>query len=538
MPSKMVINALDPEESRIAILEDGRLEDYYIDLASRDSYLGNIYKGRVVNIEPSIGAAFVDFGEDRNGFLHNSDLMTAYADLSRNGRSRTIVDWYQEESSHEDRRTRRAFEREARQSGNNDNGNGQVRTVPIQESLRRGQEVLVQITKDGIGHKGPTLSTYISIPGRYLVLMPRGGKCGVSRKISDDKERARLKRILDEIEPPEGFGFIIRTAGMGRTKQELEKDLKYLLRLWEVVVGRMNAIRGTGPIYQESDLVIKTIRDLFRPEMDEIVVDDPEVFRKCTEFLKAVMPRFENRVRLYDERTPIFHDFGIESEIEKITLNKIPLGNGGSIVIDQTEALVAIDVNSGRFKDEEDLEETAYKTNLEAIPEIVRQLRIRDLGGVIIIDFIDMLQERHRRDIEKTFRHAVRKDRARIRIAKMSPFGIIEMTRQRVRPGLFRRLYAPCTQCDARGHVRVVDGQGLSVLREIRYRLEARRSRGIRIVANPDVVSYLLNSKRRELIELEERSRARIEILAGQDFPVEEVEYSELPRPRRAALAR
>ncbi|MEQ8765500.1 MAG: Rne/Rng family ribonuclease [Planctomycetota bacterium] len=529
MPSKIIINASDPEERRIAILEDGRLEDYYIDLASKDSYLGNIYKGRVVNIEPSIGAAFVDFGEDRNGFLHNSDLMTAYGDLAKsNARGRDIVAWYQEESSHEDRRTRHAADREARRVS----GNGFVKPPPIQDSLRRGQEVLVQITKDGIGHKGPTLSTYISIPGRYLVLMPRGGKCGVSRKISDDKERNRLKRILDEIEPPEGFGFIIRTAGMGRTKKEIEKDLLYLLRLWDVVVDRMNSIRGPGPIYQESDLVIKTIRDLFRPDMDEIVVDDEGVFRKCTDFLRAVMPRYESRVRLFEGRVPIFHDFGIEREIEKITLNKIPLGNGGSIVIDQTEALVAIDVNSGRFKDEEDLEETAYKTNLEAVPEIVRQLRIRDLGGVIIIDFIDMLEEKHRRDVERTFRAAVRKDRARIRIAKMSPFGIIEMTRQRVRPGIFRRLYAPCSYCGGRGHVRAIEGQGLVVLREIRYRLDSRRGRGLRVVANPDVVAYLLNEKRRELIELEESSRTKIEILAGLDFPVEEVEYAELPRSR------
>ncbi len=349
---------------------------------------------------------------------------------------------------------------------------------PIQEIFRRGDEVLVQVIKESIGTKGPTLSTYISIPGRYLVLMPGLNRVGVSRKIVDEGQRRKLREIMHELNPPKGLGFIVRTAGLERTKRELARDLAYLLRLWKVILRRIKKAKAPAPIYQESDMIIRTIRDIFTSEIDTIWIDEPSAFERAQDFLQVVMPRFVNRLKLYDEKVPLFHKYGIEDEIAKIQRRHVPLPEGGSIVIDQTEALVAIDVNSGNFRVEDDAEQTAYEMNLRAAKEIARQLRLRDLGGVIVNDFIDMREERHRRGVERAVREAIKRDRARTKVLRMSAFGLIEMTRQRIRPSLKRSVYEDCHHCTGAGVVKTAESMAIDVMRLLAlatHREEIRR---------------------------------------------------------------
>ena len=373
--------------------------------------------------------------------------------------------------------------------------------------------MLVQVIKESIGTKGPTLSTYISIPGRYLVLMPGLNRVGVSRKIVDEGQRRKLREIMHELNPPKGLGFIVRTAGLERTKRELARDLAYLLRLWKVILRRIKKAKAPTPIYQESDMIIRTIRDIFNSEIDTIWIDEPSAFERAQEFLQVVMPRFVNRLKLYDEKVPLFHKYGIEDEIAKIQRRHVPLPEGGSIVIDQTEALVAIDVNSGNFRVEDDAERTAYEMNLRAAKEIARQLRLRDLGGVIVNDFIDMREERHRRGVERALREAIKRDRARTKVLRMSAFGLIEMTRQRIRPSLKRSIYEDCPHCTRRrrrqdgrehGHRRhAAAGPGHAT---------ATRSAGSRSPSIPSVAAYLSNRKRKEIARLESECNMTIQI--------------------------
>ena len=434
MKKEILINVSQPEECRIAIIEDGLLEELYIERASQDNLVGNIYKGRVVNLEPSIQAAFVDFGVGKNGFLHISDVEPQY--FRQGG-------YDPEQANNGDGGPRGG-------GGNNQDQQGGRRPrrfrggrprfkPPIQEIFRRGDEVLVQVIKEGIGAKGPTLSTYISIPGRYLVLMPALGRLGVSRKIEDDTARRRLRETLLELNPPKGLGFIVRTAGSERNKKELSRDMAYLLRLWKVIVRRLKRNSAPVDIYEESDMIIRTIRDIFTSDVDAIYVDQEAAYARAKEFLQLVMPRHVNRLHYYEGKEPLFYRYKLETEIGRIHKREVPLREGGSIVIDQTEALVAIDVNSGSFRADDSAEETAYQLNLAAANEIARQLRLRDLGGVIVNDFIDMRKEKHRRGLERALRDALKRDRARTKILRTSPFGLIEMTRQRIRPS-FKRI--------------------------------------------------------------------------------------------------
>ncbi|HEY8503952.1 MAG TPA: Rne/Rng family ribonuclease, partial [Gemmataceae bacterium] len=332
----------------------------------------------------------------------------------------------------------------------------------IQDIFKRGQEVIVQVIKEPLGTKGPTLSTYISIPGRYLVLMPGLNRIGVSRKIEDAEARGRLREILGELKPPKGLGFIIRTAGQDRNKKELQNDLAYLLRLWQVVVRRIRRAPAPVEAYRESDMVTRTIRDIFTGDIDTVWIDEADAHARAAEFTQAVMPRYANRLRYYDSTEPLFHKYGIEQELAKINQKTVPLPKGGSIVIEQTEALVAIDVNSGSYRAESgSAEDTAYEMNLLAAKEIARQLRLRDLGGVIVNDFIDMREEKHRRGVEKAMREAVRRDRARTKILKISPFGIIEMTRQRIRTSLHRSTHAECPHCSGSGRVKTAESMSI-----------------------------------------------------------------------------
>ncbi|MBL8793654.1 MAG: Rne/Rng family ribonuclease [Planctomycetia bacterium] len=395
----------------------------------------------------------------------------------------------------------------------------------IQDIFKRGQEVLVQVIKEGIGTKGPTLSTYISIAGRYLVLMPGLNRVGVSRKIADDDARRRLREIFHELQPPKGLGFIIRTAGMDRTKKELQRDLAYLARLWQVVVRRIRKIKSPAEIYRESDMITRTIRDTFASDIDTIYVDEPGAFEQAQEFMQVVMPRYANRIKHFEDSEPLFHKYGIENEISRIQLRHVPLPSGGSIVIDQTEALVAIDVNSGNFRADNNAEETAYQMNLAAAKEIARQLRLRDLGGVIVNDFIDMREDKHRRGVERALREAVRRDRARTKILKISQFGIIEMTRQRIRPSLKRSIFQECPHCRSTGHVKTTESMSIDVMRLVQLAAHRPTVARVEIKVAEEVALYLLNKKRRELARLEETGEIQVNVTGKLGAAPEALEF-------------
>ncbi len=518
MKKEMLINVAQPEECRIAVLEEGQLEELYIERASANNYVGNIYRGRIVNLEPSIQAAFVDFGVGRNGFLHISDVEPQY--FRQGGYDPAEIQRESDELAE-------AAAARAKEHGRNKRvfkgGRPRVKP-PIQEIFRRGDEVLVQVIKEGIGSKGPTLSTYVSIPGRYVVLMPSLGRVGVSRKIEDEEDRRRLRQVMREIQPPPGLGFIVRTAGQQLPRQEISRDMGYLLRLWKAIVRRLKKGGDPGVIYEESDMIIRTIRDIFSTDIDSICIDDKESFERAKEFLDLVMPRYADRLKFYDGREPLFHKYKLETEIARIQARTVPLPEGGSIVIDSTEALVAIDVNSGTFRSEGDAEETAYRLNMHAAKEIARQLRLRDLGGVIVNDFVDMRKEGHRRRVERALRDAMRRDRARTKILRTSPFGLIEMTRQRIRPSLKRSVYTDCPCCSGRGVVKTAESMSIEVVRMLALASQDERVKRITVRVNDEVASYLNNRKRRELMRFEEEGNITIQILGSEALYPEHLE--------------
>lgn len=515
MKKEMMINALQPEESRIAILEDGVLEELYVERVSQENFAGNIYKGRVVNLEPSIQAAFVDFGVGRNGFLHVSDVEYQYYKhlVGPNYKPDHPEDDDENGGGGSSKPRRRVNERSVRNK------------PPIQEIFKRGSEVLVQVIKEGIGTKGPTLSTYISIPGRYLVLMPGLQRVGVSRKIIDDDIRRTLRASLEELSPPPGVGFIIRTAGIDRSKKDLLRDMNYLLRLWRTIVRRIKKTKGPVTIYEESDMVIRTIRDIYNSEIDQVVIDEPEAFERARDFLKIVMPRQVNRLKLYEGREPLFNKNKIDEEIARIQQRVVPLKGGGSIVIDQTEALVAIDVNSGNFRADNNAEETAYQMNIRAAAEICRQIRLRDLGGVIVCDFIDMREERHRRGVERALREAIKRDRARTKVLRISPFGLIEMTRQRIRPSLRRSTYEDCPCCHGTGLVKTAESMAIEAIRLLLGRAYQDNLGRINLEVHERVANYLNNKKRKEISRIEETGNISIGIISRTDVQPEHMNF-------------
>jgi ribonuclease E len=464
---------------------DGVLEEFDIETTHKEQVKSNIYKGVVVKVEVGLQAAFVDYGGRRAGFLPLGEVhQTCYADpeLAKRG--------------------------------------GRVR---IHDVLKRNQELLVQVVKDEIGTKGAALSTYISLPGRYLVLMPGVDATRVSRKIEDEAERRKLKEIVAQLEPPPGMGVIIRTAGLERTKQELQRDLAYLLKLWETILSQAKELPAPSVVYQERDLIIRSIRDYFTPDISEILVDDREVFKRAREFLQAIMPRYVGRIKLYRERRPIFSRYQLEEQIEAIFEDKISLKSGGSIVIERTEAMVSIDVNSGRSTQERGMEETAFKTNMEAAEEIARQLRLRDLGGLVVIDFIDMRDRKHIQEVERCLKNALKRDKARTEMARISKFGLLEVSRQRLKPALQDETTLPCQHCKGQGLIRSPESLGLTVLRKI----QAAAVKGNLLTAKAKVPieagNYLLNEKRDRLLKLEQDYDIRIHIegdaiLTGSQF--------------------
>jgi ribonuclease E len=487
MAREMLINVAESEECRVAVIEAGSLEELYVERASIGSRVGNVYKGKVVNIESGIQAAFIDFGIGRNGFLHVSDLHPRHfpsAGLADNiGRRQSLK-----------------------------------QRPPIQDCLRKGQELVVQVIKEGVKTKGPTLSTYLALPGKYLVMMPWMQKHGVSHKIEDEGERKRLRQILAQSKPPRGMGFIIRTAGKGCSKRDIQNDLKYLKRLWTAIEKRIKTERVPAELYQESDLVIRAIRDVFNSKISKIICDSEKVVKKIRDFLAIATPRLKRRATYYDGKVPLFHRYKIEPEIAKVQSRTVELKGGGSIVIEQTEAMVSIDVNSGRHRKPKSAEQTAYETNMEAAVEIARQLRLRDLGGLIICDFIDMRSEKHRKDVEKVFRNAAKTDRARSRILKMSRFGVVEMTRQRIRPSLQSSTYLACPNCAGSGFVKSQESIAIEIIRLLNLSASKEQIKRIELLVSPEVADYLLNDKRALIAQIEQLSEKKVTIHAAPDY--------------------
>ncbi len=490
----MLVNSASGEECRIAILQDGHLEELYSERVASATNVGNIYKGRVTNVEAAIQAAFVEYGQARTGFLHISDLHPRYFPGSK--------------------RTERVGRKIPR------------RDRPlIQDALKRGDEVLVQVLKEGIGTKGPTLTSYLSIPGRLVVMMPEMDRVGVSRKVEDPEKRREMREILDSVKLPEGFGFILRTAGFEKGKTELARDVAYLTRLWKVMDKRIKTVATPCELYGESDLLIRTIRDVLRPSIGAIVVDCESAHERASAFLRVVAPRSAPKIIRYRGPAPIFHAFDVERQIELIHSREVPLPSGGKLVIEQTEALVAIDVNSGRSRSARDSETNAYRTNCEAADEICRQLRLRDLGGLVINDLIDMHMARHRRDIEERFRQCLKRDRAKAMVLPISEFGILEMTRQRMRPSLRKSHYMPCPQCDGHGEVKTPESVGADAMREVGFLLQFEWVKRVELVCSSRVASVMLSSRRRELVALEDGLQKKIEVRVSDAIAVDRVDY-------------
>ena len=492
----MMINVSVGTECRIAILHDNRLEEFFIERDSTQSHVGNIYKGRITNVEPSIQAAFVDFGLEKNGFLHISDVQPQYFP-NHTGEPEDVG---------------RKIPRHQR--------------PPIQRCFRRGQEIIVQITKEGVGTKGPTLTSYLSIPGRFLVMMPGMSRHGVSRKIEDEAHRREMRDLMSELDLPTGMGFILRTAGLGRNKRELQRDLNYLVRLWKTVVERIKRMPAPAELYRESDLVTRTIRDIYTADFDRIVIDDETVAKKVGEFLQIAVPNSQTVVEHYADREPLFHRFGIEAELERINMRYVPLRSGGSLVIDSTEAMVAIDVNSGRFRTPADAEETALQINIEAAEEIARQLRLRDLGGLIVCDFIDMRHDRNKRRVENALRDALKKHKERARILRMSAFGLIEMTRQRQGPSLHRNLYTDCPECRGTGHVKLAESVTLDAMRMIQFAAHNEQVQKIVLSLSSEVAFRLLNQKREFICQVESETNKNIVIHGNEAFTSDQMDIA------------
>ncbi len=470
MSSKILINAVDPAECRIAKVKDSKLEEFHIESAAREITHSNIYKGIIVRVEPSLQAVFVDYGVDRHGFLQKHEIHS---------------DYFQD----------------------SDSGNRSITGI-----VKQGQELLVQITKDPFMKKGAMLTTYISLPGRFIVLMPGSEGLGVSRKIEDEEERKRLKEIISTIKIPEGFGIIVRTAGIGCTKAQISGDLAYLLRLWKNIKGNVMKVKSPALLYKERNLVVRSIRDYFTPDVSEILIDDPAVHREAKDFIKIISPKHSMIVKLYKEDKPIFTKFQLESQIDSIFESRVKLKSGGSIVIEQTEALVSIDVNSGKATQAKSVEQTALVSNLEAAEEIARQLRLRDLGGLIVIDFIDMRDPKHNLEVEKNLKIFVKDDKARIKFGKISRFGIMEMSRQRIRPSIEFGSFEPCKHCHGKGVTPSPETQGLSFLRKLNLEILKDEVAGVKGIVPANVADYLLNKKRKEILDLEMRRNLSIRI--------------------------
>ncbi|MDH5784929.1 MAG: ribonuclease E [Chromatiales bacterium] len=470
---RMLFNATQPEELRLALVDGQRLYDLDIESSTHEQKKSNIYKGRITRVEPSLEAAFVDYGAERHGFLPLKEISRSY------------------------------FNPNVEISGR----------INIKEAVKEGTEVIVQVDKEERGNKGAALTTFISLAGRYLVLMPNNPRAGgVSRRIEGD-DRAELRDAMSQLDIPQDMGVIVRTAGVGKSAEELQWDLDYLLQVWSAIEGAAAERRAPFLIYQESNVVIRSIRDYLRTDINEIIIDDETVYNQAKEFMSTVMPQNLNKLKLYQDRVPLFTRYQIESQIESAFMREVRLPSGGSIVIDHTEALLSIDINSARATKGSDIEETALNTNLEAADEIARQLRLRDLGGLIVIDFIDMGPARNQRAVENRLRDALKMDRARVQVGRISRFGLLEMSRQRLRPSLGESSQIVCPRCSGQGTIRGVESLALSVLRIIEEDAMKEKTGQIRAQLPVEVATFLLNEKRGVIADIETRQGVSIVLI-------------------------
>lgn len=473
---RMLFNATQPEELRVALVDGQRLYDLDIESSTRKQKKSNIYKGRITRIEPSLEAAFVDYGAERHGFLPLKEISRSYFDPSVEGSGR----------------------------------------VSIQQALREGQEVVVQVDKEERGNKGAALTTFISLAGRYLVLMPNNPRAGgVSRRIEGD-DRSEIRDAMSQLDIPQDMGVIVRTAGVGKSAEELQWDLDYLVQVWQAIEQAAAERKAPFLIYQESSVVIRAIRDYLRSDINEILIDDAEVFNQAKEFMGKVMPQNLNKLKLYQDRVPLFTRYQIESQIESAFQREVSLPSGGSIVIDHTEALISIDINSARATKGGDIEETALNTNLEAADEIARQLRLRDLGGLVVIDFIDMGPARNQREVENRLRDALKVDRARVQVGRISRFGLLEMSRQRLRPSLGESSQIVCPRCNGQGTIRGIESLSLSILRIIEEEAMKEKTAQIKAQLPVEVATFLLNEKRAVINEIEARQKVTVLLIPNQ----------------------
>ena len=492
----MLINATHSEELRVALVDGQRMYDLDIESGAREQKKANIYRGRITRVEPSLEAAFVDYGSERHGFLPLKEISREYfKDPSQSGRS------------------------------------------SIRELVKEGQEIVVQVDKEERGNKGAALTTFISLAGRYLVLMPNNPRAGgISRRI-EGEERSQLRDVMNQLTVPAESGVIVRTAGIGRSAEDIQWDLDYLQQLWESITLASDKHAAPFLIYQESNVIIRAMRDYLRQDIGEVLIDEPKVYQDVLSFVQQVMPSYENKIKFYDQEIPLFNRFQIESQIETAFQREVTLPSGGAIVIDPTEALVSIDINSARATKGSDIEETALNTNLEAAEEIARQLRLRDMGGLVVIDFIDMGPMRNQRAVENKLRDSLKLDRARVQVGRISRFGLMEMSRQRLRPSLGETSGIVCPRCSGQGSIRDVASLALSIIRLINEEASKDRSAEIRVVLPVNMATYLLNEKRAEILEVEKTAGVRIVIIPNPQMDTPHFEVSRLRDDHEAAQA-
>ncbi len=491
---EIYINSL-PQETRIAIMEEGALADLMIERKREKVIVGNIYKGKVLRVLPGIQAAFVDIGLDKAAFLHASDLSTGPGDFS------SLLHGSEDEIF---------FERTSRPPR---------RRLPIERQLSAGQEILAQAAKEPLGAKGVRLTCHISLPGRHLVFMPTMNHLGVSHRIEDEKERKRLKEIVQSLVRAEGWGFILRTACEGRSKKEIQRDFQFLTKLWQRIQSKAGSSTAPALIHQDLDLITRTIRDFFTTDIHQVTVDHVKEHRRILELTGHFMPRLKPRIALYTELEPIMDHFGIEEKIQKVLEPKIWLSSGGYLIIERTEALTAIDVNTGRYVGKRDQEETILKTNLEATREIVVQLRLRNIGGIIIIDFIDMEKIANRKKVYEALKEAIKKDKAKINILQISELGLVEMTRQRTRESLENLLLSPCRHCDGRGRTKSHSTVAYEILREVKkHQAQLKDGKRVMVRVNPEIANFLYDEANESLDYLEREINHKIIIKASRDL--------------------
>ena len=507
MPNLLVINA-DGPETRVALIENGQVAEIYIERRRERGIVGNIYKGKVLRVLPGMQAAFVDIGTDKAAFLYVADVRGSPEDVKA-----LFVD--EDDEGRERKAPERERERESEDKGSRD--------TRIEDLLRPSQEILIQIAKAPIGTKGSRSTSYISLPGRNLVFMPTVDHVGISRRIGSEKERKRLRNIVDSMRPP-GTGFIVRTVAEGVLEAELRHDMEFLIKLWNSILKKSEATKAPALIYNDLDLLLRTVRDLFTSDVDKLIIDNKAEHERLLKFTSAFMPEYVPKIEHYDKGEPIFDAYGIEMELDRALERKVYLKSGGSLVIDQGEALTAIDVNTGRFVGKRNLEETITKTNLEACKEVADQLRLRNIGGIIIIDFIDMDKESNQDKVMRSFAEAVKPDRAKTNVTKISELGLVEMTRKRTRESLGRMLTEPCFYCDGKGYLKSKTTVCYEVLRQIRREGHVFPDDTLVVSVHPEIAELLATADHEFLEALEKRLQKKIHIRPRDRFHLEHFE--------------